>query len=153
MDPVAIFFASLTSRCVKGIASLRTCCAVDFASLRVADWVVLGRGTNVTRVTRGENIFNNKLYIGDLASIRCEVPGCEVPWRVPRGTRHNVLEAQRTAYNTNYCGEERLKVFTGRRLSRENSHLHTDIANTVIFAINYINFHARLIFVLIVFAL
>ena len=34
-----------------------------------ADWVVLGHGTNVTRVTRGENIFNNKIYIGDLASM------------------------------------------------------------------------------------
>ena len=34
-----------------------------------ADWVVLGYGINVTRVTRGENIFNNKIYIGDLASI------------------------------------------------------------------------------------
>ena len=40
------------------------------ASLHVANWVVLGHGTNVTRVTRGENIFNNKIYIGDLASIR-----------------------------------------------------------------------------------
>ena len=39
-----------------------------------ADWVVLGHGTNVTRVTRGENIFNNKIYVGDLAStydVRC----------------------------------------------------------------------------------
>ena len=33
-----------------------------------ADWVVFGHGTNVVRVTRGENIFNNKIYIGDLAS-------------------------------------------------------------------------------------
>ena len=44
------------------------------SSLRVANWVVLGHGTNVTRVTRGENIFNNKIYIGDLAStndVRC----------------------------------------------------------------------------------
>ena len=32
VEAVAIFFASLTSRCVKGIASLRSCC-VDFASL------------------------------------------------------------------------------------------------------------------------
>ena len=30
---------------------------------------MLRHGTNVTRVTRGENIFNNKIYIGDLASI------------------------------------------------------------------------------------
>ena len=39
-----------------------------------ADWVVLEHGTNVTRVTRGETIFNNKIYIGDLASnndVRC----------------------------------------------------------------------------------
>ena len=42
----------------------------------------------VTHVTRGENIFNNKIYIGDVASIRCKAPGSEVPWRVPRGTRH-----------------------------------------------------------------
>ena len=43
-------------------------------SLHFANWVVLGHGTNVTRVTRGENIFNNKIYIGDLASttdVRC----------------------------------------------------------------------------------
>ena len=59
-------------------------------SLHVANWVVLGHGTNVTRVTRGENIFNNKIYIGNLASIRCEVFGSEVPWRVPRGTHHNI---------------------------------------------------------------
>ena len=30
---------------------------------------MLKHGTNVTRVIRGENIFNNKIYIGDLASI------------------------------------------------------------------------------------
>ena len=35
---------------------------------------MLRHGTNVTRVTRGENIFNNRIYIGDLAStkdVRC----------------------------------------------------------------------------------
>ena len=44
------------------------------SSLRVANWVVLGHSTNVTSLTRGENIFNNKIYIGDLAStydVRC----------------------------------------------------------------------------------
>ena len=43
-------------------------------SLHFAKWVVFRHGTNVTRVTRGKNIFNNKIYIGDLASttdVRC----------------------------------------------------------------------------------
>ena len=60
------------SRRLDDYASLRSGC-VDFAN-----WVVLRHGTNVTRVTRGENIFNNKIYIGDLASItdvRC--PGAK----------------------------------------------------------------------------
>ena len=70
VEAVAIF-ASLTSRRLhsrEDFASLRLGC-VDFAN-----WVVLRHGTNVTRVTCGENIFNNIIYIGDLAStndVRC----------------------------------------------------------------------------------
>ena len=71
VEAVAIF-ASLTSRrLLEKMTSRRFARAALSTSLRsgYADWVVLGHGTNVTRVTRGENIFNNKIYIGDLASI------------------------------------------------------------------------------------
>ena len=65
VEAVAIFFASLaTSRRKMGSRRLLGLRCIA----RFADWVVLGHGTNVTRVTRGENIFNNKIYIGDLAS-------------------------------------------------------------------------------------
>ena len=67
-------FASLTSR--RLLEKLR----VALLELRCqllsgcADWVVLKHSTNVNRVTRGKNIFNNKIYIGNLAStddVRC----------------------------------------------------------------------------------
>ena len=79
VDTVAIFVSLTSRRLLEKLRVVRSGCA---------DWVVLGHGTNVTRVTRGENLFNNKIYIGDLAStydVRCpaakyrgeyqEVPG------------------------------------------------------------------------------
>ena len=65
---------------------------VDFA-IR-ADWVVLGHGTNVTRVTRGENIFNNKIYIGDLASMS----DVRRPAAMYRGEYQQVLATGVTLY-------------------------------------------------------
>ena len=54
----AIFFASLATSCRK-MGSRRLLGLRCFA--RFADWIVLGHGTNVTRVTRGENLLNNKI--------------------------------------------------------------------------------------------
>ena len=60
-----MFFGSLTSRRLWfRIASLGVRRLLYFAN-----WVVFRQGTDVTRGTHGENIFNNKIYSGDLASI------------------------------------------------------------------------------------
>ena len=65
VEAAAMFFASLTSRRLDVYASLRSGC-VDFFTSLIGS--CLDTDTNVTRGTRGENIFNNKIYIGDSAS-------------------------------------------------------------------------------------